>query len=99
MLKGGEKPPSDDALPGGQEHLPGMAPMPKNNRIHNLARRVKKASKEWSAAAKEHKGLKEQLTEMMIEEGTDYYAHGDVEVHLDTRRKLTVKVENDKEEE
>lgn len=93
VLKGGEP------LPGGQEHLPEMAPMPKNKKIHDLARRCKAASKEWSKAAGEHKGIKEMLTEAMIEAGLDHYEYGDVTVHLDTSRKLKVKIANDDEEE
>lgn len=92
VLKGGED------LPGGQEHFDGMEPMPKNNKIHNLARRVKAASKVWSKAAADHKELKEMLTEMMIEEGMEHYHYGDVTVDLDTKRKLKVKVESDDEE-
>lgn len=92
VLKGGEP------LPGGQEHLPGAEPMEKNPKIHNLARRVKAASKEWSAAAEEHKGLKQSLIEAMIEEGLEHYEYGDVTVDIDTKRKLKVKVESDDEE-
>ncbi len=95
ILKGGEKAPD----PGGQEHLPNMEPMPKNEKIHRLARRTKAASKEWSKAAADHKGLKEQLIEAMIEAKLDHYEYGDVTVHLDTSRKLKVKIANDDEEE
>lgn len=92
ILRGGEP------LPGGQEHLPQMEPMPKNDKIHKLARRVKQASVDWSSAAKEHKELKDQLTEALIEAKMDHYQYGDVEVHLDTRRKLTVKVKREEDE-
>lgn len=93
VLKGGEP------LPGGQEHLPGAEPMEKNPRIHNLARRVKAASKEWSAAAEEHKGLKQSLIEAMIEEGLEHYEYGDVKVDMDTSRKLKVRIANDEDED
>jgi hypothetical protein len=93
VLKGGEP------LPGGQEHLPGAEPMPKNEKIHRLARRCKDASKAWSAAAGEHKGLKEMLIEAMIEAKLDHYQYGDVDVQVDTSRKLKVKIANDDEEE
>jgi len=93
ILKGGEP------LPGGQEHIPGLEPMPKNEKIHRLAKRCKAASKEWSKAAQGHKDLKEQLTEAMIEAGLDHYEYGDVTVHLDTSRKLKVKITNDDNEE
>ena len=96
-LKGGEKPPKED-LPGGQEHLPGTEPMPKNEKIHRLAKRCKAASKEWSKAAGEHKGLKEMLIEAMQEAGLDHYEYGDVSVHVDTSRKLKVKIANDDED-
>lgn len=92
-LKGGEP------LPGGQEHLPGAEPMPKNNKIHLLARRCRAASKAWSAASKEHKGLKENLIEAMIEAKLEHYEYGDVTVHLDTSRKLKVKIANDDNDE
>lgn len=92
VLKGGEP------LPGGQEHLPNMEPMKKNDKIHRLARRCKAASKAWSAAAGEHKGLKEMLIEAMIEAKLDHYAYGDVDVQVDTSRKLKVKVDNDDDE-
>lgn len=93
ILKGGEP------LPGTQEHIPGMAPMPKNEKIHRLAKRCRAASKAWSIAAGEHKGLKEQLIEAMIEEGLTHYEYGDVTVHVDTSRKLKVKIANDDGEE
>lgn len=93
VLQGGEP------LPGGQEHLPGAEPMEKNPKIHNLARRVKAASKEWSVAAEEHKGLKESLKEAMIEAGLDHYEYGDVKVDMDTSRKIKVKIANDDEDD
>ena len=88
-----------EPLPGGQEHLPGAEPMAKNKKIHDLARRCKAASKEWSAAAAEHKNIKEMLIEAMIEAKLDRYSYGDIEVHLDTSRKLKVKISNDVDSE
>jgi len=93
VLKGGED------LPGGQEHLPNMEPMPKNEKIHRLARRCKAASKAWSKAAGEHKGMKEMLIEAMIEAELEHYEYGDVRVDLDTSRKLKVKIANDDDED
>lgn len=93
-LKGGEKPPKEESI-GGQEHFEGMAPMPKNEKIHRLAKRCKAASKAWSKAAGEHKGMKEMLIEAMQEAGLDHYEYGDVSVHVDTSRKLKVKIAND----
>ena len=93
VLQGGED------LPGGQEHLPGAEPMPKNEKIHRLARRVKAASKAWSKASGEHKELKDMLIEAMIEEGLEHYEYGDVKVDMDTSRKLKVKIGNDEDEE
>ena len=93
VLQGGEP------LPGGQEHLPGAEPMEKNPVIHDLARRVKAASKKWSKAAGEHKELKESLRDEMVEAGLDHYEYGDVKVDMDTTRKIKVKIGNDEDDE
>ncbi len=109
VLKGGEKRgrgrpwkvPEDDGKPlkiGGQEHLPEMAPMPKNEKIHRLALRCKTGSKAWSRAAEEHKCLKQSLIEAMIEAELEHYEYGDVKVDMDTNRSLKVKVANDDDE-
>lgn len=89
----------DEDLPGGQEHLPNMEPMPKNQKIHNLAKRTRAASKECSRAKAEWQGLKEQLIEAMVAAGLSNYEYGDVMVHLDTKRQLKVKISNENEEE
>lgn len=103
VLKGGEKPPKkkkgDDELPGGQEHLPGMAQMDKIPSIHNLARRAKKASLVASRAKTEYETLKTKLIEEMKEFGIDKYHHGDVTVHVDTKSKLSIQVQNEDAEE
>lgn len=76
ILKGGEKPSEQ---------------MPKNERIHSLARRCKAASKAWSKAAAEREELKRSLLEAMIEEGLERYSFGNVSVDIDTTRKLKIK--------
>lgn len=76
-----------------------MEPMPKNEKIHRLAKRCKAASKAWSKAASEHKGMKEMLIEAMIEAELDRYQYGDVTVDLDTSRKLKVRIANDDEDD
>ena len=107
VLKGGEKRgrgrprkvPEDNGerLPS-QQHLPGAESMPKNDKIHRLALRCKAASKQWSKAAEEHKGIKQGLIEAMIEADLEHYEYGDVRVDMDTNRKLKVKVSNDDDE-
>lgn len=92
-LKGGEKPPEEKI--GGQQHFPGAEPMPKNEKIHRLAKRCKAASKAWSKAAGEHKGIKEMLIEAMQEADLEHYHYGDIDVQVDTSRKLKVKIAND----
>jgi len=93
ILKGGEK------LPGGQEHLPDMEPMPKNEKIHRLARRTKAAVKECSKAKAAWQDLKEQTIEAMRTEGLTHYEYGDVKVDLDTKRQLKIKIANEEEDE
>lgn len=102
-LKGGEKPPKkkedEEKLPGGQMHFKEAEPMPKNDKIHNLARRAKAASLKSTRAAADYKELKDKVVEAMNEAELEHYHYGDVTVHVDTKSKLTLTVENVKEAE
>lgn len=89
ILKGGEP------VLGGQEHIEGMEPMPKNEKISRLARRTKSASLAASRSKSEHEGLKEQLIDAMTEAELEHYHYGDVTVHVDTSRKLKIEVTNE----
>lgn len=86
-LKGGEKPKK-----GGQEHLPGAEPMPKNVRVHSAAMRYAEARDERMALVKQEKGLKTMLTELMLKEGLTRYEYGDVRVDLDSKSEIKVKI-------
>lgn len=102
VLKGGEKPEAaeeDEDLPGGQDPLPGMEQQDKIPSIHNLARRTKKASLVASRAKTECDGLKTKLIEEMKEFGLTHYHHGDISVHVDTKSKLKIEVDNEDAEE
>lgn len=92
VLKGGERPKK-----GGQEHLPGAEPMPKNAKIHSAAMRYAEARDERMSVGKEEKRLKTVLTEAMLSEGMTCYAYGDVRVDLDTKNEIKVKIGNEPE--
>lgn len=82
---------------GGQEHLPGAEPMPKNEKVHSAAIRYAEARDERMAFGKEEKGLKTTLTELMLREGLSVYEYGDVRVDLDTKNEIKVKIGSEPE--
>lgn len=85
-----------------QEHLDGMEPMPKNNKVHNLAVKYADARDEHAIAKRKRDGVHDSLVAMMIQEGLETYIFGDITVKLKDKKTVGVKIkiaDGDEEEE
>lgn len=78
-----------------QEHLDGMEPMPKNNKVHNLAVKYADARDEHAVSKRKRDGVHDSLRDMMLEEKLDFYQYGDVTVKLKDKKTVGVKIKGE----
>lgn len=81
-----------------QQQIPELE-TPKNKKVHDAAIRYMKRRDERMAKNKEEKDAHTSLLEIMDQQGLTSYVHGDLEVHIDSNRKVKVKVEGQSAEE